>query len=963
MPGFSEFAELRRILPAIAILISHTCVMAAAWSQQADTSLTSAIDANFRARSRLFAEIPVVDDAVFARRLALDLTGMPLSIERLQAFLADTGPDKRARLADELLATPQSARHLATWLSMILLERRGAKVANDDLWTGYLMDLVRQDKPLTDLTTELLTATGEEGPAQVTARFLMDREGEPNLLTRDVGRVFLGRDMQCNQCHDHPLVDGYLQNDYQSLLAFLQPTSIVTVKQAGKDKSLLTERAGGRVLFDSVFVKDDSQLTGPGLPGQAPATDPAVKPGHEYLQRQSPSTVARPQASRRAILAQQIIDSPIFAQNWANRIWSIAFGRGVIHPPDFTHPENPPVDSDLLKSLTEAFKSSGYRIRPVLRAIVLSRPYQSPFDLIGPLAQPTKPGDLAEMKSTLDRYDSELKTLEDNFKKTRAEWNKAQAAAVPAQKARDALQAKLDEFGGKRDLAMVRLDEISTRLTQMGPQRQALADARTALEKAVASLTGDKELETAAKTLADKLAKVEAERVSLTEEQGKKAVERRTAEEQLGSVQFQARTAENVLEPLMSSVLRLEEPFRLARRALDEKIQAITQLKNELYWRETCNSYIKAEIELRDISFQVAQLEPMATSVRMKLENARNIQKELTERVAKQTTNLKQARDAMAVNQQATDQAGLAAKALEKSQADLREAIRLVPDLTELGQVQSIIEKNLGQVTGKAGQARDAVAKQAAIVAELENSLSSSGREVAEQRKKSELLATESAMLDGQLAALVKMRQGLDGQLATLTETVARLASERFELAGLKPLGPESLAWSIMKTTRVYDNYWKTESAALEKSKPATEAQKKDRAWLAAREAEIESGVYAKLKSYPTQFARLYGLGEGQPQSDFFASADQALYMANGGSVASWCMPSAGNPADLMIKAKSPAEAADALYMGVLGRRPDADESRLVAEALAKADAKTRATVARDLVWGLLASPEFRFNH
>ncbi|MFM7129701.1 MAG: hypothetical protein ACKO0V_10130, partial [bacterium] len=576
------------------------------------------------------------------------------------------------------------------------------------------------------------------------------------------------------------------------------------------------------------------------------------------------------------------------------------------------------------------------------------------------LAQPTKPGDLAEMKSTLDRLESELKPLEETFKKTRAEWNKSQAAAVPAQKARDGLQAKLDEFGGKRDLALARLVEIAARLEQMGPQRQSLSDAKVAMDKAVASLTGDKELEAAAKTLTDKLTKLEAERVSLTDEQGKKAVERRSAEEQLGSVQFQARAAENLLSPLMAEFLRLEKPFRQARQALDDKIQAITLQKNEIYWRETCNSYIKADQELRGLTFQLAQIEPMASALREKLEKARRQQKDLSERAAAHSASLNQARAGMAANQQAIDQAGIAARSLEKSKEALRKATRQSPDLTELAQAQSLIEKNIGMLNEKAAKARSSATGQAARVAELEKSLKSAEAELGNHQKAVDVFAAESASLEGQVSAVAKKRQVLETELGTLTETVSRIAAERFELAGLKPLSPESLAWSIMKATRVYDNYWKTESAALEKAKPATEAQKKDAAWLAARDVEIEAAVYGKLKSYPTQFARLYGLGEGQPQSDFFASADQALYIANGGSVASWCMPSAGNPADLMIKAKTPGEAAEALYIGVLGRRPDSDESRLVAEALAKADAKTRATVARDLVWGLLASPEFR---
>jgi len=935
-------------------------------AQQPATSpatLKTIIDDNFKARSHLFAEIPVVDDSVFARRVAIDLTGMPLSIDKLKSFLEDKSSDKRAKLVDELLATPQSARHLATWLSMILLERRSAKVANEDLWTAYLIDHVRNDKPLTELTNDLLTATGEEGPKQVAARFLMDREAEPNLLTRDVGRVFLGRDMQCNQCHDHPLVDGYLQNDYQSLLAFLQPTSVATVKLAGKDKTLLTEKNGGRVLFDSVFIKDDSLLTGPALFGLPPVTDPEIKPGNEYVQRQSPSTVAKPVASRRAALASQIVRSPYFAQNWSNRIWSIAFGRGVIHPPDFTHPENPPVDAELLKSLSEAFAAGGYRIKPVLRAIVLSRPYQSPFDLTGPMAQPTKPGDMAEMKSTLDRFTADLEKLEESFKKTRAEWNRSMAAAVPAQKARDALGAKLDEFGGKRDLAAARIAEIVGRLEQIGPQRSALTEAKNASAKAVATIAGDKELETAAKTLADKLAKLEAEQTALIDESAKKAVERRTAEEQLASVQFQARSAENTLAPLMAEVNRTESPFRMARKALDEKIQAITSLKNEIYWRETCNAYLKAESEIKDVAFQLAQIEPMFESQRNRRDSALKMQTGLASALDKIRADFKETESRQIMIQQQVQQTQLAIQSLEKSQEELRTAARLIPELNELGQIQSMIDKSRATLIQKNQLAQSSAVKIGEKAASLRQKQSDHETESAAAEKALATAESEFKMISDQLAALVKKRKDLDSSLDSLTETITRLGAERFELAGLKPLSPESLAWSIMKATGVYDNYWKTEQTALDKAKPVTDAQKSDSAFMAAREAEIEQTVYNKLKSYPTQFARLYGLGEGQPQADFFASADQALYFANGGSVASWCMPSAGNPADAMLKATTPAAAADALYIGVLGRQADANEIRLVSEALAKADTKTRASIAADLVWGLLASPEFRFNH
>ena len=64
------------------------------------------------------------------------------------------------------------------------------------------------------------------------ARFALDRGSDPNMLTRDIGRIFFGRDMQCAQCHDHPIVSDYLQSDYQGLFAFVQPTFTVAAKKA-----------------------------------------------------------------------------------------------------------------------------------------------------------------------------------------------------------------------------------------------------------------------------------------------------------------------------------------------------------------------------------------------------------------------------------------------------------------------------------------------------------------------------------------------------------------------------------------------------------------------------------------------------------------------------------------------------------------------------------------------------------
>ncbi len=75
-------------------------------------------------RDRVGPPVAVASDAEFLRRVSLDLTGMPPSVEELRAFLADKTADKRVRAVDRLLASPHFARHWATTLDVMLMERR-----------------------------------------------------------------------------------------------------------------------------------------------------------------------------------------------------------------------------------------------------------------------------------------------------------------------------------------------------------------------------------------------------------------------------------------------------------------------------------------------------------------------------------------------------------------------------------------------------------------------------------------------------------------------------------------------------------------------------------------------------------------------------------------------------------------------------------------------------------------------
>ncbi len=154
---------------------------------------------------------PPATDAEFLRRVTLDLTGrIPTSTEA-RAFLDDPSPYKRARLIDRLLDSPEHARHLTSALDVMLMERRPDMHVTAAEWRNYLYQACLDNKPYDQLAREILSADGGDPARRAPAKFFLDRGGEPNLLTRDVGRIFLGIDLQCAQCHDHPLIDDYKQ--------------------------------------------------------------------------------------------------------------------------------------------------------------------------------------------------------------------------------------------------------------------------------------------------------------------------------------------------------------------------------------------------------------------------------------------------------------------------------------------------------------------------------------------------------------------------------------------------------------------------------------------------------------------------------------------------------------------------------------------------------------------------------
>ena len=320
-------------------------------------------------------------DGEFLRRVYLDLTGRIPSVTQTREFLNDSRSEKRTFLVNQLLASPEYARYTSQQLDVMLMRRLSKKYINVSTWEEFLRKSVADNKPLDQVVREIFAADGSKKETQAAARFYLARAGDVNELTRDIGKVFLGADLTCAQCHDHPDVNEWKQDHYYGISAFLIRSFVFTDKK--KKQTVFAEKAEGEVKFESVFeVRDKTskgaETTLPVVFNGTKISDPAFKKGEEYQVKPAKDVRPIPKYSRRAQLGIAITSSKNrrFARTMANRLWAMIMGRGIVHPLEADHSDNPPSHPQLLDILTDQLIAHQFDLKWFLREIVLSETYQ-----------------------------------------------------------------------------------------------------------------------------------------------------------------------------------------------------------------------------------------------------------------------------------------------------------------------------------------------------------------------------------------------------------------------------------------------------------------------------------------------------------------------------------------------------------------------------------------------------------
>jgi len=280
----------------------------------------------------------VCSDAVFCRRVYLDVIGKLPETWEVRRFLQARGEDKRARLIDQLLAREEFADYWALkWCDLLRVKAEFPI----NLWPNavhtyhrWIHDALRENRPYDEFARELLTSSGSNF------------------------RV--------------PPVNFYraLQGHEPSAIADVVALTLMGTRTANWPES---RRAGMAAFFSRIAYKRTAEWK-----EEIVYLDPAPSKTLKATFPDGKSVRIPPEQDPRVVFADWLItdDNPWFARNIVNRVWSWLMGRGIIHEPDDIRPDNPPVNPELLAYLENELLDSGYDLRHIYRLILNSRTYQ-----------------------------------------------------------------------------------------------------------------------------------------------------------------------------------------------------------------------------------------------------------------------------------------------------------------------------------------------------------------------------------------------------------------------------------------------------------------------------------------------------------------------------------------------------------------------------------------------------------
>jgi hypothetical protein len=310
---------------------------------------------------------PLADDGEYLRRLSLDLAGRIPSLTEARQFLDSKDPDKRRKAIEALLKGPHYANHFTVvWRNLLLPE------ANTNIQTRiaaptfeeWLRRRLSENTPYDNLVRELLTTpiangavrglpgTPGQGVEPTPAAFYTAKEFLPENLASDAARLFLGVNVGCAQCHDHPFA-SWKREQFWGFAAFFG--------------GLRSQRRGDFTALEGE-ARDNHTIA-------IPNTNKVAKA--KFLDGTLPDWSDKHSAREKLAEWLTTAKNPYFARAAVNRLWAHFFGVGLQEPLDeMAGADKEPTHPDLLDLLAKDFAAHDFDLKYLIRAFVSTEAYQ-----------------------------------------------------------------------------------------------------------------------------------------------------------------------------------------------------------------------------------------------------------------------------------------------------------------------------------------------------------------------------------------------------------------------------------------------------------------------------------------------------------------------------------------------------------------------------------------------------------
>lgn len=324
---------------------------------------------------------PEASDSEWCRRLFLDVLGRVPTVPELHDFVSNKSADKKLKLVEKLLNDEEyNAEYARNWTTIwtnILIGRNGGMEDRTLISRAgmqkYLRDSFARNKPYDRMVYELVTATGGTSPGSpnfngATNFLIMKLDEGAAQATAMTAKHFLGLQVQCTQCHNHPF-NEWKQQKFWDMNAFFKQTRALRKFAPG------TRDVASAELVNQDFAGDtgdpsEAAVTYELRNGQMKVAFPVFIDGREI----SKSGYVTDN-DRRTQLGEMIIQSEYLDKTIANRMWAHFMGYGFTKPIDDMGPHNVPTHPQLLDYLGKEIRKNSFNLKELMKWIVLSEPY------------------------------------------------------------------------------------------------------------------------------------------------------------------------------------------------------------------------------------------------------------------------------------------------------------------------------------------------------------------------------------------------------------------------------------------------------------------------------------------------------------------------------------------------------------------------------------------------------------